>query len=197
MSVRLSVCLCDCRKLEYAAQHYTRMVTWQLQHNREQHELRLLRLRNFINTETATATTVEDSSGNIPNNGTGSWTDKIVLLVALEKSKLLKQRESARVRLVNAEKELDVLKALNLSLLNNQTEWHKRLETAKGNVQVYQNTVIKAANKVRILMQKLDASDQSNGAQSEEKVKEDLGSANSTSATAPSSSNNIFEKSCG
>ena len=168
------------------------MVTWQLQHNREQHELRLLRLRNFINTETSST---EGSTGNVLDSGTGSWTDKIVLLVALEKAKLLKQREAARGRLANAEKELDVLKALNFSLLNNQAEWHKRLETAKGNLQVYQNTVIKAANKVRILMQKLDASDHSSGAQSEEKVKEDPGSSNSIRSTAPSSSNNIFEKS--
>lgn len=171
------------------------MVTWQLQHNREQHELRLQRLRNLINSETSTC--LEGSAGNIPDNGTGSWTDKIVLLVALEKAKLLKQREAARGRLANAEKELDVLNALNFSLLNNQSEWHKRLETAKGNLQVYQNTVIKAANKVRILMQKLDASDQSSTAQSEEKGKEDHGSGNSVRATAPSSSNNIFDKSCG
>jgi hypothetical protein len=33
------------KKLEYAAYHYNQMVTWQLQHNREQHVFRLNRLR--------------------------------------------------------------------------------------------------------------------------------------------------------
>jgi hypothetical protein len=105
------------------------MVTWQLQHNREQHELRLQRLRNFISTETACGT--EDSNSNSSNSkmssgGAGTWIDRIQHLVASEKIKLLKQLESARLRLQGAEKEVDVLKALNLSLRNNQVEWQKR-----------------------------------------------------------------------
>ena len=149
------------RKLEDAAQHYTRMVTWQLQHNREQHELRLQRLRNFISLETAADpehTSVKNvhSTGNGHNNMT--WIEKIRHLVASEKVKLIKQRESAKARLENAQRELDTLKMLNASLCNNRVEWHRRLHAAKGNVQVYQNTVVKAANKVKILMQKLDSS---------------------------------------
>ena len=138
------------------------MVTWQLQHNREQHELRLQRLRNFINLETATDSEQHTGGKNshLTGNGQGSmmWIEKITQLVASEKVKLIKQRESAKVRLENAERELDTLKVLNASLCNNRIEWHRRLHAAKGNVQVYQNTVIKAANKVKILMQKLDSS---------------------------------------
>lgn len=147
------------------------MVTWQLQHNREQHELRLQRLRNFISLETSTATATattsasagEHTSGNnvlLTGNGHANmtWIEKITQLVASEKIKLMKQKESAKVRLENAERELDTLKVLNTSLCNNRVEWHRRLHAAKGNVQVYQNTVIKAANKVKILMQKLDSS---------------------------------------
>ena len=143
------------------------MVTWQLQHNREQHELRLQRLRNFISLETSTASASasasEHTSGNNvlqTGNGHGNmtWIEKITQLVASEKVKLMKQKESAKVRLESAERELDTLKVLNSSLCNNRVEWHRRLHAAKGNVQVYQNTVIKAANKVKILMQKLDSS---------------------------------------
>ena len=150
------------RKLEHAAQHYTRIVTWQLQHNREQHELRLQRLRSFINLETATDSEQHTSGKNSHQTGSGQgsvmWIEKITQIVASEKVKLIKQRESAKVRLENAEKKLDTLKVLNASLCNNRVEWHRRLHAAKGNVQVYQNTVIKAANKVKILMQKLDSS---------------------------------------
>ena len=140
------------------------MVTWQLQHNREQHELRLQRLRNFISLETATASASASASANdnvlLSGNGHGNitWIEKITQLVASEKVKLIKQRESAKARLEIAERELDTLKVLNTSLCNNRVEWHRRLHAAKGNVQVYQNTVIKAANKVKILMQKLDSS---------------------------------------
>ena len=191
--------VCHYRKLEYAAQHYTRMVTWQLQHNREQHELRLQRLRNFISTETACSS--EDSnSANSKNSsgGTGTWIDRIQQLVASEKIKLLKQLESARLRLQGAEKEVDVLKALNVSLLNNQVEWQKRLETAKGNVQVYQNTVIKAANKVKTLMQKLDDNSAADSAIQSEGLKTGgTGTKDSTGIVAPSSSTNIFHHSAG
>jgi hypothetical protein len=175
------------------------MVTWQLQHNREQHELRLQRLRNFISTETACGT--EDSNaGNskVSSGGTGTWIDRIQQLVASEKIKLLKQLESARLRLQAAEKEVDVLKALNLSLRNNQVEWQMRLETAKGNVQVYQNTVIKAANKVKSLMQKLDDSvaPSDTAIQTEGFKTGGTGTRDST-IVAPSSSTNIFHHSAG
>lgn len=169
------------------------MVTWQLQHNREQHDLRLQRLRNFISTETACGT--DDSSNSKPSSGgTGTWIDRIQQLVASEKIKLLKQLESAKSRLVGAEKELDVLSALNVSLRNNQVEWQKRLETAKGNVQIYQNTVIKAANKVKILMQKLDdhISATDTVAQTEGLKTGGSGTKDSTGIVAPSSSTNIF-----
>jgi hypothetical protein len=177
------------------------MVTWQLQHNREQHELRLQRLRNFISTETACGT--EDSNSNSSNSkmssgGTGTWIDRIQHLVASEKIKLLKQLESARLRLQGAEKEVDVLKALNLSLRNNQVEWQKRLETAKGNVQVYQNTVIKAANKVKTLMQKLDDSvAPTDTAILTEGLKTGGTGNRDSTIVAPSSSTNIFHHSAG
>ena len=190
------------------------MVTWQLQHNREQHELRLQRLRNFINLETATDSEQHTGGKNshLTGNGQGSmmWIEKITQLVASEKVKLIKQRESAKVRLENAERELDTLKVLNASLCNNRIEWHRRLHAAKGNVQVYQNTVIKAANKVKILMQKLDSStpaataatataaaaaaagskDPEGGHGDGQGGKQSLG----TAGTAHSSSSNIFDR---
>jgi hypothetical protein len=177
------------------------MVTWQLQHNREQHELRLQRLRNFISSETACGT--EDSSSNTGNSkvssgSAGTWIDRIQQLVASEKIKLLKQLDSARLRLQAAEKEVDVLKALNVSLRNNQVEWQIRLETAKGNVQVYQNTVIKAANKVKSLMQKLDDSvAPSDTAIQTEGFKTGGTGTRDSAIVAPSSSTNIFHHSAG
>ena len=141
------------------------MVTWQLQHNREQHELRVRRLRNFIALETGIDSIDNNCPRNIPQinsrgeySSSGSWIDRINVLVASEKMKLLKQTEAVKQRIKTAEKELEILCAMNISLQNNQKEWQKRLEAAKGNVQIYQNTVLKAANKVKILMEKLDIS---------------------------------------
>ena len=180
------------------------MVTWQLQHNREQHELRLQRLRNFISLETATDS--EHTSGkNIQMTGNGhgnmTWIEKITQLVASEKVKLIKQRESAKARLESAERELDTLKVLNASLCNNRVEWHRRLHAAKGNVQVYQNTVIKAANKVKILMQKLDSSVPSSAPSKDSEGHGDRqggvqGAKPSqvSTGTAHSSSSNIFDR---
>lgn len=176
------------------------MVTWQLQHNREQHELRLQRLRNFISTETACGTDGSSTTNTkISLGGTGTWIDRIQQLVASEKIKLLKQLESARLRLQGAEKEVDVLKALNVSLRNNQVEWQKRLETAKGNVQVYQNTVIKAASKVKTLMQKLDegVAPKDPAVRIEGLETGGTGTRDSSSIIAPSSSTNIFHHSAG
>lgn len=178
------------------------MVTWQLQHNREQHELRLQRLRNFINLETATDTEQHTSgkSSHLSGSGQGSmmWIEKITQLVASEKVKLIKQRESAKVRLENAERELDTLKVLNASLCNNRVEWHRRLHAAKGNVQVYQNTVIKAANKVKILMQKLDSSTPATAATAAGSSKDLEGQGGQggkqSQGTAHSSSSNIFDR---
>lgn len=185
------------------------MVTWQLQHNREQHELRLQRLRNFINLETATDSEQHTTEKNSHQTGSGQgsmmWIEKITQLVASEKVKLIKQRESAKVRLENAERELDTLKVLNASLCNNRVEWHRRLHAAKGNVQVYQNTVIKAANKVKILMQKLDSSTPATAAAGNKDLEGKGGQGDGqggqggkqsqgVAGTAHSSSSNIFDR---
>jgi hypothetical protein len=55
-----------------------------------------------------------------------SWIDKILRLVSSEKSKLLRQNETMKIKLQSSEKELETLKALNYSLKNNQIEWSKR-----------------------------------------------------------------------
>lgn len=218
------------------------MVTWQLQHNREQYELRVKRLRNFIQREASVGglegNEVRSGSKNIPENisgnsgsvhdgnhfrvgpdhNSGTWIDKIFQLVAIEKIKLLKQTETAKNKLLAEEEELDMLKALNQSLKNNQIEWHKRLDSAKGNVLVYENTVKKAANKVKILMKKLDTvatpsssshhpntenvnedgdgdgdGDEIPKERGSENEKADLGSRDSR-IIAPSSSTNIFHQ---
>jgi type III secretory pathway lipoprotein EscJ len=55
-----------------------------------------------------------------------SWIDRILRLVSSEKSKLLRQNETIKIKLQSSEKELETLKALNFSLKNNQIEWSKR-----------------------------------------------------------------------
>ena len=211
------------RKLEYAAQHYNRMVTWQLQHNREQYELRVKRLRHFIQREASIGGSERAGTGagsgseprNVPgstagnsgsvhvinrtsticNPDSGTWIDKIFQLVATEKAKLLKQTETAKNKILAAEKELDMLKALNHSLKNNKIEWHTRLDSAKRNVLAYENTVSKAANKVKILMEKLDTTTAPSSLPQHNPSttigNENRGSQNSV-IIAPSSSSNIF-----
>ena len=213
------------RKLEYAAQHYNRMVTWQLQHNREQYELRVKRLRNFIQREAsigglervgvgagsragAEAKNIPGSTAaysgsvhvinhtsTISSTDSGTWIDKIFQLVATEKAKLLKQTETAKSRILAAEKELDMLKALNHSLKNNKIEWHTRLDAAKRNVLAYENTVSKAANKVKILMEKLDTATASSSVPQQNPtntVQNENRESRNSGIIAPSSSSNIL-----
>ena len=169
------------RKLESAAQHYNQLVTWQLQHNREQHEIRLHRLRAFIQQETsivhgptlgrsslsssssssrgATVNVIEQhAQGGI---GTTNWTTALLQLAASEKAKLMKQCEAARTRLVAAQDEAGVLRDLNGSLLQNKTEWQRRVDAAQSKMtesqQLHRNFVTRLEEKVASLMQKLDA----------------------------------------
>lgn len=146
------------RKLEYAAQHYNQIVTWQLQHNREQHEIRLQRLKNFIAQETGSGSS---SSTNNNRSNSGGWIQRITQLVITERLKLLKQNENAKLRLEEANRDLETLTALNSSLIHNQTEWSERVLTAQGKLleqeEALKNWVPKLENKVRLLMEKLDS----------------------------------------
>ena len=195
------------------------MVTWQLQHNREQYELRVKRLRNFIQREASIGGSERVGAGaeakNVPGSTTassasvhvinrtstisspdsGTWIDKIFQLVATEKAKLLKQTETAKSRILAAEKELDMLKALNHSLKNNKIEWHTRLDAAKRNVLAYENTVSKAANKVKILMEKLDTTTASSSVPQQNPtntVENENRELRNSGIIAPSSSSNIL-----
>ena len=169
------------RKLESAAQRYNQLVTWQLQHTREQHEMRLQRLRAFIRQETSivggTGTT-SGSGGSGSGGGSGAkraddappgagfghgmnWTSALLQLAASEKTKLLKQCDAARQRLAAAREEAVVLRELNVSLLQNKEEWQRRVDAAQTRlveVQHMQRTWIsKLEEKVASLMAQLDA----------------------------------------
>jgi predicted nucleic acid-binding Zn-ribbon protein len=68
------------------------------------------------------------------------WKENLIKSLKSEKSKLSKQCESARERLNRAQKELEVLYALNKNLLANQQEWQQRVQQAMDSLSAIEKT---------------------------------------------------------
>jgi BRCA1-associated protein len=153
------------RKLESAARHYNQLVAWQLQHNREQHDIRLQRLRAFIQQETSVVAGGGGSSSSAHHHGADvgrgtNWTTALLQLAATEKAKLLRQTDAARARLAAVREETAVLRELNGSLQDNTAEWQRRADAAQARVTeaqaMHRRFVQKLEERVASLMEKLD-----------------------------------------
>lgn len=150
------------RKLESAARHYNQLVAWQLQHNREQHEIRLQRLRAFIQQETSVVAGGSGPGQHSADPGQGTnWTTALLQLAATEKAKLLRQTDAARARLAAVREEAAMLRDLNGSLQQNTAEWQRRADAAQARLAeaqaMHQRFVGKLEERVAALMEKLDA----------------------------------------
>lgn len=165
-------------KLEIAANHYTQLVTWQLQQHREQYEARLTRIQENAlkeredraaaggsgsgtkNGHRAAAGADAGAGAGATKSSSATWAQKILQSLVVEKAKVLRQVEAGRARLAAARTELDVLGRLGSSLQSNTAEWSKRVESALANLTaaelVYREGVPKLENRVRELMLEMD-----------------------------------------
>jgi BRCA1-associated protein len=155
------------RKLESTAYHYNQLLTWQLEQNRQQHEDRLSRFKDFLkqelklrdDTNTNNTNSSNSHSNSNSNSNSKSWSQTIEELLLLEKAKALKKRDVALIRLDDARKELTLLGDLNRSLANNLKELHEVTADAERKVavatNVYSDYIPKLEKKVASLMEKL------------------------------------------
>jgi hypothetical protein len=86
------------RKLESAAEHYSGILAWQLEQQRQYFESQLSKLRSFADYERSSGKADKDLSQQQQQRG-GGWLHRIEQSLHQERLNLMKQKETAESRL--------------------------------------------------------------------------------------------------
>mmetsp|Transcript_4034 Transcript_4034/g.6846 ORF Transcript_4034/g.6846 Transcript_4034/m.6846 type:complete len:520 (-) Transcript_4034:1048-2607(-) len=132
------------RKLETAAEHFSAVLAWKLEQQRQHFEGQLAHLRALNASQSSSHCSA--SSNDTGGEGHGSREDRtsrskqIILSLKNEKLKLLRQSELAHERLKATLEDRNLLSTFTTNLQENQQEWEGRALVAKDDLQAAEDS---------------------------------------------------------